>query len=132
MPLCRFPKIKKNLQKRLRNIQKGALSMDQTIRKILELDSETEQRLQESRQKCEEIRAGAERQAAAIRQAQAHQTRDTITDFEEQTRENCEQKLAVQRQAFDRQADAISKQFEEQHESLLHSLFEETLREAEC
>ncbi|MBQ8920775.1 MAG: hypothetical protein IJ060_01260 [Oscillospiraceae bacterium] len=105
--------------------------MDQTIRRILELDAETEQRLEASRLKCGQMRAEAEHRAAAIRQAQAHQTRDTITEFEEQTRESCEQKLAVQRQAFDRQADAISKQFEEQHESLLESLFEETLREAE-
>ena len=105
--------------------------MDQTIRKILELDAETEQRLETSRQKCEQIRQDAEQKASAIRQAQVHQTRDMITEFEEQTREACEQKLAVQRQDFDRQTDAITKQFEEQHESLLNSLFEETLREAE-
>ncbi|MBR3269584.1 MAG: hypothetical protein IKI58_12790 [Oscillospiraceae bacterium] len=105
--------------------------MDQTIRKILELDAATEQRLQDAKQQCAKIRAEAEQKAAAIRQAQAHQTRDTVFEFEEQTRADCEQKLAVQRQAFEKQADAISKQFEEQHESLLASLFEETLREAE-
>ena len=105
--------------------------MDQTIKQILELDAATEQRLQVSRTVCEQKRRKAAAQADAIRQAQQHQTRDTIIEFEEQTRTAFEQKLAGQQQTFEKQADAISKQFEEQHESLLESLFAETLREAE-
>jgi len=105
--------------------------VDQTIRQILELDAATEQRLQASELVCEQKRREAEERAEAIRQAQEHQTRDTIIEFEEQTRSECERKLAEQRQTFEKQADAISRQFEEQHEALLDSLFAETLLEAE-
>lgn len=105
--------------------------MDQTIRKILELDAAAEERLQASALQCRKKLREARRQAAAIRQAQAHLTRDTIVEFEEQTRSECEQKLAEQQKEFDRLADAVSKQFEEQHEALLDTLFADTLREAE-
>ncbi|MBR6107149.1 MAG: hypothetical protein IKQ39_03990 [Oscillospiraceae bacterium] len=105
--------------------------MDQTIRQILELDAATEQRLRASQAACEQKRLDAAAQADAIRQAQEHQTRDTIIEFEEQARASCEQKLTEQRQTFDKQADALSKQFEEQHETLLESLYAETLLEAE-
>jgi len=105
--------------------------VDQTIKQILELDAATEQRLRASQLVCEQKRQNAIEQAEAIRQAQAHQTRDTIFEFEEQTRAECERKLAEQQLVFDRQADAITKQFEGHHEALLESLYEETLREAE-
>ena len=105
--------------------------MDQTIRKILELDATGEQRLQVSELLCEKKRLDAAEQADAFRQAQTHQIRDILTEFEEQIRAESEQKLAEQRQTFDKQADMISKQFEVQHEALLETLFTETLREAE-
>ncbi|MBQ6040457.1 MAG: hypothetical protein K5705_01950 [Oscillospiraceae bacterium] len=106
--------------------------MDQTIRKILELDAETEDRLNASRLKCTRMLSDARKQAAAVTQAQKHQTRDTITELEEQTRSECEQKIAELRAGFDRRTEAMTKQFETQHDTLLNTLFEETLREAEA
>ena len=76
--------------------------MDQTIRKILELDAATEERLSASRLQCRKKVEDARKQAAAMKQAQKHQTRDSITELEEQTRSECEQKIAELRGSFDR------------------------------
>lgn len=105
--------------------------MDQMIRRILELDSATEERLQASRTECSETVEQARRQAAALAQARKHHTRDLVQEFEEQTRLDCEQKIAALRVRYDSRADEMTKQFEAQHDALLDELFEETLREAE-
>ena len=106
--------------------------MDQTIRKILELDAETETRLSASKQKCSKIVEDARKQAAAIAQASKHQTRDTITELEEQTRNDCERKIAELRAGFETQSEAMERQFRTQHDTLLDTLFDETLRAAEA
>ena len=106
--------------------------MDQTIRKILELDAETENRLNASKLKCSEIVENARSQAAAIAQAQKHQTRDTVTELEEQARTECERKIAELRSGFEAQTEAMERQFRTQHDALLNTLFDETLRAAEA
>ena len=106
--------------------------MDQTIRKILELDAETETRLNAAKQKCSRMLEDARAQADAIAQAQKHQTRDTITEIEEQTRNECERKIAELRAGFESQSEAMERQFNTQHDALLNTLFEETLRAAEA
>lgn len=105
--------------------------MEQTIRKILELDAAAEERLRAAELQCQKTVQDARKQAAAIRQAQKHQTRDTIIEAEEQARTECEQKTAEMREKYDRRADEMSKRFAETHDALLKTLFEETLREAE-
>ena len=106
--------------------------MDQTIRKILELDAATEDRLNAAQLKCSRMIEDARKQAAAIAQAQKYQTRDTITEIEEQTRSECEKKIAELQSGFDRQSEALTTQFETQHDTLLNTLFDETLRAAEA
>ncbi len=106
--------------------------MDQTIRKILELDAATEERLSASRLQCRRTVEDARKQAAAMKQAQKHQTRDSITELEEQTRTECEQKINALRGEFDRRAETMAAEFEAQHDALLDALFSETLREAEA
>ncbi|MBR3419792.1 MAG: hypothetical protein IKG82_13980 [Oscillospiraceae bacterium] len=106
--------------------------MDQTIRKIMELDAETENRLNASKQKCAQIVEDARKQAAAIAQAQKHQTRDTITELEEQARTECERKIAELRAGFESQSEAMERHFNTQHDALLNTLFDETLRAAEA
>ncbi|HAG14051.1 MAG TPA: hypothetical protein DCG49_09345 [Ruminococcus sp.] len=106
--------------------------MDQTIRKILELDAATEEKLGAAEQKCRDQLTEARKQAAAIKQAQKHQTRDTIIEMEEQMRTETEQKIAEMRGKYDRRADSMTKQFAAQHDALLETLFQETLREAEA
>ncbi len=106
--------------------------MDQTILKILELDAATEERLNASRLQCETIISDARNQAAAMKQAQRHQTRDSIIELEEQKRSECEQKIEALRGGFDRRAEAMAAQFEGQHDTLLDALFEATLHEAEA
>lgn len=106
--------------------------MDQTIRKILELDAATEERLSASALQCRQQIEAAHAKAAAISQAQQHQTRDAIVELEEQARSDYEQKIAELRGGFDRRAESMTKEFEAQHDTLLQTLFEETLREAEA
>lgn len=106
--------------------------MEQTIRQILELDAAAEERLKASELQCRKMVEDARKQAAAIRQAQKHQTRDTILEAEEQARAECEQKTAEMREKYDRRADAMSKRFAQTHDALLETLFQETLREAEA
>ena len=106
--------------------------MDQTIRKILELDAATEERLSAARLQCRKQIEDARKQASAMKQAQKHQTRDSITELEEQTRSECEQKIAEMRSGFDRRAEQMAEQFEAQHDALLETLFSETLHEAEA
>lgn len=105
--------------------------MDQTIRKILELDTATEQRLKASELQCSKKIADAKQQAAAMKQAQKIQTRDSITELEEQARSEWEQKIAALRTDFDSRADAMSAHFAAQHDALLRALFDETLQAAE-
>ena len=106
--------------------------MDQTIRKILELDAATEERLSAARLQCRKQVEDARKQASAMKQAQKHQTRDSITELEEQTRSECEQKIAALRGGFDRRAEEMSARFAEEHDALLEALFSETLHEAEA
>lgn len=106
--------------------------MDQTIRKILELDAATEERLSTARLQCRKQIEDARKQASAMKQAQKHQTRDSITELEEQTRSECEQKIAALRGGFDRRAEEMSAQFAKEHDALLEALFSETLHEAEA
>lgn len=106
--------------------------MDQTIRKILELDAATEERLSASRLQCRKQVEDSRKQAAAMKQAQRHQTRDTITEMEEQTRTECEQQIAEMRGSFDRRTEKMSEQFSQQHDALLAALFSDTLHEAEA
>lgn len=106
--------------------------MEQTIRKILELDAAAEERLKRSELECSRKVQDARKQAAAIRQAQKHQTRDTIIEAEEQARAECEKKSAEMREKYDRRADEMSRRFAETHDALLETLFQETLREAEA
>ena len=106
--------------------------MDQTIRKILELDAQTEERLTASRDACARILENARVQAAAIAQAQKHQTRDTVTELEEQARSECDRRIAELRAGFESRSEAMERQFETQHDQLLDTLFEETLRAAEA
>lgn len=106
--------------------------MDQTIRKILELDAATEERLSASRLQCRKQIEDSRKQANALKQAQRHHTRDSITELEEQTRSEFEQKIAAVRSNFDQRAEAMSAQFSEQHDALLTALFSETLHEAEA
>ena len=106
--------------------------MDQTIRRILELDAATEERLEASRRLCSERLEEARRQAAAIEQAQSVQTRDTVTEIEEQERRSCEEKTDRLREGFDSRAEAMTKHFEAQHDALLDALFADTLKDAEA
>lgn len=106
--------------------------MDQTIRKILELDAATEERLSASRLQCRKQVEDSRRQAAAMKQAQQHQTRDSITELEEQTRTECEQQIAKLRSGFDSRTEKMSEQFSQQHDALLSALFSDTLHEAEA
>ena len=106
--------------------------MDQTIRKILELDAQTEERLSASREMCSRIIEEARQKAAAIAQAQKHQTRDTVTELEEQARTECDQKIAELRAGFESRSEAMERHFKTQNEALLNTLFDETLREAEA
>ncbi len=106
--------------------------MDQTIRKILELDAATEERLSASRQQCRQLIEDSQKQAAAMKQAQRHHTRDSITELEEQTRTEYEQKINAMRADFDHRTEAMSEQFTAQHEALLTALFADTLQEAEA
>lgn len=106
--------------------------MDQTIRKLLELDAATEEQLSAAKRQCESRIAEARRQAQAIKQAQRHQTRDSIIELEEQKRSECEQKIAELRGGFDRRAEAMAAQFDAQHDALLDALFADTLNEAEA
>ena len=106
--------------------------MDQTILKILGLDAATEERLSASKLQCEAMISDARRQAAAIKQAQRHQTRDSIIELEEQKRSECEQKIEALRGGFDRRTEAMAAQFDAQHDTLLQALFEATLNEAEA
>lgn len=105
--------------------------MDQTIRKILELDTATEERLNASQLQCSKRVGDAKKQAAAMKQAQKIQTRDSITELEEQARSEWEQKIAALRTDYDSRTDAMSGHFESQHDALLQALFDETLRAAE-
>ena len=105
--------------------------MDQTIRKILELDTATEERLKASELQCSKRIADAKKQAAAMKQAQKIQTRDGITELEEQARSEWEQKIGALRADFDRRTDAVSEHFASQHDALLRCLFDETLQAAE-
>lgn len=106
--------------------------MDQTILKILELDAATEERLSASRLQCEKKIADARQQAAAMKQAQRHQTRDSIIELEEQKRSECEQKIEALRGNYDRRTEAMAAQFRAQHDALLDALFEATINEAEA
>lgn len=106
--------------------------MDQTILKILELDAATEERLSASKLQCEQKIAAARKQAAAMRQAQRHQTRDSIFEVEEQSRAECEQKIAELRGGFDRRTETMAAEFDARHDALLNALFEDTLHEAEA
>lgn len=105
--------------------------MDQTIRRILELDAETEVRLEASRTECRRLVDEARARAAALAEAEMHRTRDTVEEFEEQTQTESEQRMAELRAEYDRRADVMSQQFAAQHEALLETLFAETLAEAE-
>ena len=106
--------------------------MDQTIRKILELDAATEERLSGVRLQCRRKVQEARQQASAMTQAAKHQTRDTIIEMEEQARSEYEQKMPALRGDFDRRAEEMTAQFAGQHDDLLQTLFDETLREAEA
>ena len=106
--------------------------MDQTIRKILELDAATEERLRAAKLAARRKVEDARKQATAMKQAQRHQTRDTIIELEEQARSEYEQKIADVRGEFDRKAEAMTAEFAAQHDDLLETLFAETLREAEA
>lgn len=110
---------------------KEVRQMDQTIRRIMELDAETEERLAASRAECLKIVADARTSAKAIEEAQAHQTRYTIEDYEEQNRGDSEKRADALRADYDRRAEEMTQQFEAQHDALLETLFAETLREAE-
>lgn len=105
--------------------------MDQTINQILALDADTEERLQTSKALCAKIISDAHKQAAAIEQAQTHQTRDLIGEFEEQTRAGCEEKLAKLRAESDSTLESIREYFEARQDALLEALFQDTLRAAE-
>ena len=105
--------------------------MDQTINRILALDADTEERLRASELICGEILAKAREQAAAIEQAQTHQTRTLISDFEEQKRTECEERLAKQQAESEAELSHISEYFEAKQEELLRTLLQETLRAAE-
>ena len=105
--------------------------MDQTIRRILELDASTEERLQASELECRRTVEEAREKAAALAEAQMHQTRDTIEEYEEQTRSACEEQIAGLRARFDRRGDEMEQQFTAERAALLDTLFQETLREAE-
>lgn len=106
--------------------------MDQTIRRILELDAATEERLAASRLLCSEKIEQARKQAAAIEQAMSVQTRDTVTEIEEQERIACEEKTAKVRGDFDQRTEAMTKRFSAQHDALLDALFADTLQDAEA
>lgn len=106
--------------------------MDQTIRKILELDAATEESLSASARKCQQKIEDARKKAAAIRQAQRHQTRDAIIELEEQVRQESEQKISELRLEYDRRAEAMTKDFESDRAALLEALFADTLQEAEA
>lgn len=105
--------------------------MDQMIRRIMELDADTEERLRTSELECRRTVEDAQKKAAAFAEAQAHQTRDTIEEYEEQKRTEYEAQSAELRAGFDSRTDAMAKQFAAQHDALLDALFAETLREAE-
>ncbi|GEM_PF-2394428 len=105
--------------------------MDQMIRRILELDADTEEQLRASELECRRTVEDAQKKAAALAEAQAHQTRDTIEEYEEQKRADYEAKSAELRAGFDKRADVMETQFNAQHDALLDALFTETLREAE-
>lgn len=105
--------------------------MDQTINQILALDAETEERLQMSKTLCAQIIDDAHKKAAAIEQAQTHQTRDLIGEFEEQTRAAYEEKLAKLRAETDSTLESIREYFEARQDALLEALFQDTLRAAE-
>ena len=105
--------------------------MDQTIRRILELDAETEERLEASRTECRKLVSDARARAAAMAEAERHRTRDTIEEFEEQTQSDAEARMAELRTQFDSRADLMTQQFSAQYDALLEALFAETLREAE-
>lgn len=106
--------------------------MDQTIRRILALDEEVEEKLQASELQAKRILSDARRQADAIEQAAGHQTRDAIVETEEQLRSSYEEKSAALREKSDRRIEAVSSQFRTQHDTLLETLFADTLREAEA
>lgn len=106
--------------------------MDQTIRRILELDASVEDRLRVSELEADRLLKDARKQASAIRQASRHQTRDAIMELEEQLRSESEQKIAAVRGEYDSRSEAVTKQFAAQHDALLETLFAETLRDAEA
>lgn len=105
--------------------------MDQTIRRILELDAETEERLAASQEECRRLVDEARARAAALAEAEGRRTRDTIEEFEEQTQAESEQRSAELREKYDRRAEEMTAQFSAQHDALLEALFAETLAEAE-
>ncbi|MCQ2416342.1 MAG: hypothetical protein MJ071_00845 [Oscillospiraceae bacterium] len=105
--------------------------MDQTIRKILELDAAAEERLTAANLECKNRIQTARQQAEAIRQAQKHQTNDTIFEAEETARREFEKQAADMRVEYDLLAKSIREQYEAQHDQLIETLFKDTLREAE-
>lgn len=106
--------------------------MDQTILEILQLDAEIDAKLTAADAERKKQLSDARRQASAVKEASRHQVRDTIVEYEEQAKEECEQKLAKLRAGFDKQGDAVEEQFVARHDDLLDSLFRETLKEAEA
>jgi len=106
--------------------------LDQTILEILRLDAEIDAKLTAADADRRKQLSEARRQAAGVAEASRHQVRDAITEYEEQAREDCEQKLSKLRAGFEQQGDAVEQQFVAQHDTLLETLFRETLREAEA
>lgn len=106
--------------------------MDQTIVEILRLDAEIDAKLKAAKADRKKQLSDARRQAAAVAEASRHQVHDAVVEYEEQAREECEQKIAKLRAGFDKQGDAVEEQFVARHDDLLDSLFHETLKEAEA
>ncbi len=104
--------------------------MDDTIRKILELDAQVDARLRAGTLKCREKLELAKEQSEALAQAQEHGTRDAIDEYEQHTREEFEEKTKALREEFDATAAKLQHLFEDRHDELLEQLFQDTLREA--
>lgn len=106
--------------------------MDNTIRMILELDAAADQRLQDAADSCTKTLEDAKQKAAALNEARSHQTSDSIFEFEEQTRSDCETQTNQLQSDYEAQSAALEKLFSDRQDALLNDLYQAVLADAEA
>ncbi len=105
--------------------------MDDAIRTVLALDASIEEKLQASRAKCKAQMNEAHARADAIRQARRHETQDAIFEMTEAARISFEEERVRIQTDYAERSEALEQFYRSRWDSLLDTLFRDTLKAAE-